>query len=438
MTLLKPSRLSRTHGLSAATLLAVVFLSGVTFASPDLSPGISAFEERRWPDAMDAFLMVLKDDPANPQAHAFVVLVTREMEAQRQSLNRQARLQILGNASRSLGDGKGDPTPIEQAIMATTLSDKKSQEDKWRSRCEEADMERQAGHLLVANDLIFQVLAENDAFPEAQRELSNLQSDIRRSLDTGAGVSILEHFALEGFYAYGQADYGQAAKSWAKLETLLNQSYMGTEAVRRAKALHFSAYYTVALQHVNEQKRLAELQSIFEDGIRLFQEKHFARALDYFRKLAVLEPDYPQLGFYLVQSEAGSDRERSERLGEEKRQQIDRDFQSGLAALEKEQLSEAEIKFEEVLNLDPTHSQAHAYLTMVRAEIRKRHDPQAAQMHYESGLIAYASGKLDEAMQEWNMAVRMNPEHEKALKALSKVQRELALNRQESPNETLP
>ncbi len=70
---------------------------------------------------------------------------------------------------------------------------------------------------------------------------------------------------------------------------------------------------------------------------------------------------------------------------------------------------------------------------MVQAEEKKRHDPKAAQMHYEAGLIAYASGKLDEAVREWNTAVRMNPQHEKALNALAKVQKELALGNQEAP-----
>jgi Tfp pilus assembly protein PilF len=109
-----------------------------------------------------------------------------------------------------------------------------------------------------------------------------------------------------------------------------------------------------------------------------------------------------------------------------------------LAALEKEQLLEAEQHFKTVLRLDPSHPQAHSYLTMVRAEMQKRHDPKAAQMHYEAGLVAYASGKLDDAMREWHMATRMNPEHEKALNALVKVQKELALNNQQATNETIP
>ena len=424
-------------GLLAFTLL-LFFPSSHLIAQPGLSCGVTAFEERKWSEAMDAFLETLQHDPTNAEAHAYINLIAREMEAERQAIVRSHRLQMLGAASRQLEETRRDAGPLQRAILATSQSEKIAQDEKWRSRCEEARMERQAGHLLAANDMVLQILSDNGSFPEAQRELSELQSQIRRTLDSGESASVMERFALEGFYAYGQADYATAATSWSKLRALLSQSYPGAESIQRAKDLRFPAYEKIAQDHVNEEKRLAELKALFDGGIHLFQEKHFTRALEEFRKLAVRDPEYPQLGYYLVQSEVASDRERTERLGEEKRQDIDRALQAGVAAMEKELLQDAGTEFEKVLKLDPGHPQARSYLDMVRAEMRKRHDPQAAQMHYEAGLIAYASGKLDEALREWNTAVRMNPHHEKALNALTKVQKELALNKQAMPDETLP
>jgi len=420
------------------TALTVFLVTTPALASPDLSRGMTAFEERKWSEAMDAFLEALHQDPTNMQAHAYINLIAREMETERQAIIRTHRLQMLGDASRQLEQNQQDPAPLQQAMLAASQSEKNAREEKWRSRCEEAHMERQAGHLLAANDLILQILVENESFPDAQRELSELQSQIRRTLDSGEGATVIDRFALEGFYAYGQADYAAAANSWGKLHTLLEQTYPSAQSARRAKDLHFPVYEKIAVDHVNEAKRLAELKTLFGSGLSLFQEKHFTRALEEFRKLAIRDPEYPQLGYYLVQAEVSSDHERTARLGEEKRQDIDRALQAGVAAMEKEQLQEAEIDFEKVLKLDPSHPQARSYLAMVRLETQKRHDPQAAQMHYEAGLIAYASGKLDEAMRDWNTAVRMNPRHEKALNALTKVQKELALNKQGMADETLP
>ncbi|HVO32444.1 MAG TPA: tetratricopeptide repeat protein [Elusimicrobiota bacterium] len=415
-----------------------IFLPLSTMAASDLSRGEAAFEERRWPAAMEAFLDVLRSDPTNTEAHAYINLIAREMESERQAIVRAHRLQMLDDASRQLELSRQNAAPLQQAILAASESEKNAQAAQWQARCEEGRMERQAGHLEAANDLILQVLAENNSFGEAQRELSEIQTALHRSIENGEGISVVERFALEGFYAYNDADYDAAAKTWGKLRTLLEQSYPGAEGERQAKDLRFPPYEKIAQDHVNETRRLADLKTLFDNGLGLFQQKHFTRSLEAFRKVAIRDPEYPQLGYYLVQAEAASERERAERLGEEKRREIDRAFESGVAAMEKENLSEAQADFERVLKLEPSHPQARSYLAMVRAEAEKRHDPRAAQMHYEAGLIAYASGKLDEAMREWQAAIRMNPDHEKAHNAMAKVQRELALNKKELTNETLP
>jgi Flp pilus assembly protein TadD len=420
--------MKRYYALIALPLL----LSSTLCAARELSRGINAFQERRWSDALNVFLESLRNDPSNPEAHAYVALIAREMEAQRQAIIRDHRLEMLGGASKRLEQSRQDSSLLAQAIIDTTQTEKRAQEKNWRSRCEEARIERNAGHLLLANDIVLKVLAENGSFPEAQRELSELQSQIRRLLDSQGGASIAERYALEGFYAYGQADYPAALAAWGKGRTLIEQSYPGTDGDHRIQDLHFTAYERIARGHTDEELRIAELKTLFEEGRMLFQQNRFTLALETFRKVAIRDPEYPQLGYYIVQTEAASENERSLRLGEEKRREIDQALQKGLDSLEKENLTDAEKNFEAVLRLDPTHSQAGSYLKMVRAEIQKRHDPKAAQLHYESGLIAYASGKLDEAMREWNMARRMNPQHEKALNALAKVQKELALNR-ESP-----
>ena len=136
--------------------------------------------------------------------------------------------------------------------------------------------------------------------------------------------------------------------------------------------MRFVPYEKIAESHTEEQKRIADLKDLFDGATELYQEKHFTRALEEFRKVAIRDPEYPQLGYYLVQAEAASEKERSQRLGEEKRLEIERAFQNGLAALEKEQLPDAEADFEKVLHLDPSHPQARAYLVMTQAEEERR------------------------------------------------------------------
>lgn len=52
-----------------------------------------------------------------------------------------------------------------------------------------------------------------------------------------------------------------------------------------------------------------------------------------------------------------------------------------------------------------------------------------AEKKYREGLILYAQGKSFEAIRSWEVAVRLNPSHEKAWKALGKVKDELDTNK---------
>jgi tetratricopeptide (TPR) repeat protein len=431
---IQASRSRWIPAFAGMTYWALVFggalASSPSSAATDLSQGITAWERHRWPEAMEVFLAALHQDPSNTEAHAYVTLLTREMEARRQAVLRDHRLRMLAEASQTLEKHQRDPSIVQQAYMATAQAENRAREDRWRARLEEAHTQRITGQLLSANDTVFQVLAENPSFPEAQRELSEIQSQIRQGLDSGAPCPVTERYALEGFYAFGQADYLAAVTAWTKARILVEQSERGVEAVQRLQNLHFTTYAKMAQARVEEAKRLTDLRALFEQGVNHFQEKRFARSLEEFRRLAIQDPEYPQLGYYLVQAEAGAEAERAERLGKENLQEMDRLLRMGLADFEKGQLPPAAQAFESVLHRDPAHPEARSYLAMVRAEMDRRHDPKAAQMHYEAGLIAYASGKLEEASREWHLAVRLNPELTKAQGALNKVQKELALYRE--------
>lgn len=406
---------------------------GTAFGQPEEARAVAAFEARRWPEAMTGFLNLLTVNPGNAKAHAYIELIARAMETERRAALENARLALLQEASDQLQKLEIDPTPVNRAAVETAKAGRAAEEERWLLRCEEARWERRMGHLMAAYDTLLQVLIENGGFAEAQRELSDLQSQSRRQLDHGAGLSIPERYALEGFYAYGQADYATAHTAWQKARSVLEQSYTPADAAHRLQTLRLSVYLADAKRRVDEDKRAAELKTLFDAALTLYHEKRYVRALDGFRALAIREPGYPQLGYYLVQTEAAAEKERAAKLGEEKHRQLEAALRLGLAALEHERYAEADRYFSQALLMDPGHAQARQYLAMARAETERRNDPKAAQQHYENGLIAYASGKLDEAMREWSMTLRMNPAHEKARKAAAKVRKELALYRDVPP-----
>jgi tetratricopeptide (TPR) repeat protein len=56
-------------------------------------------------------------------------------------------------------------------------------------------------------------------------------------------------------------------------------------------------------------------------------------------------------------------------------------------------------------------------------------DVQGADKKYTEGLVLYAQGKTEDAIRMWEIAIRLNPNHEKAGKAIEKAKEELDLNK---------
>jgi tetratricopeptide (TPR) repeat protein len=161
-----------------------------------------------------------------------------------------------------------------------------------------------------------------------------------------------------------------------------------------------------------------------------YQQQRFGESLQAFRELAMQDPEFPLLARRLVEAETAVEKQRSEHLSEQNRREVARLVQSAATFLEKEQYAEAETVLQQALRMDPSHPQAKTYLALAHAQTSRRYDPQAAEIHYETGIMEYASGKVDDAVREWRVALRLNPKHERAQIALAKTQRQLAYDRE--------
>jgi hypothetical protein len=394
------------------------------------SPGQQAFQAHRWLDALAFFLETLRQDPKNVEAHRYIPLAIKEIEAQNHAVVREMRLNMLNESSDRLEGYRLNAAPIKTAVADASHVEQRARDDRWTRWLEEAKVGRQLGHLLVANDLLLRIIAEKPGHPGAQQDLSLLQAEIRQALVTNTDLLVQERYALEGFYAYSQADLPAAASAWAKARAIVEQTYPPPQAAQQLVSLHFGEYAKLAEADVAEKTKEAKIQAMFARGVQLYQKRQFAQALDTFRQVAFAKPEYPQLAFYLVHAETGAEQERTRKLSEAKRQEVAALLEKGVGSMEHEQYADAQDAFQQVLALDGTNPSAKSYLTVIQAEVQRRHDPKTAQAHYEAGLIAYASGKLDEAAREWRIANRMDPQNEKAVNALSRVQKELAFSKE--------
>ena len=394
-------------------------------ASVELSRGVQAYHEERLKTALGHFIEVLQIDPANHAAQTYVKLIAQKLQERQARQAREEEVLILAATSKLLEDRRMDTSLIDQDLHQVVTTQAVREEAERHATCTEAQMEAQLGRLAVANDLVLQVIAQDPNNREAQQLLSDLQSQIRRSLDTRNDLTAAERHALEGFYAYGQADYASAAAAWGQARSALEQSLPAPEAEHQAALLHFASYEKIARAHVNEELEAARLRVLFGNGVAAYEKQDFKKALDSFRQVALANQTYPQLGQYLVQSEVAVERQRTSDLSDAKRQEAVQAFAKGMASLEKGDYAQAKSSFEAVLALDPDHPQARLYLQQIDSQKTRPTDPLAGQQHYEAGLMAFVGGDLEQAIREWHIALRFDPENPKVTSALNKVQREL-------------
>jgi len=418
----------------AGVLFGFLILSGrLGFAdtlNPALSQGIAEFEKRRWMAAMGNFLQVLATDPANKEAHAYLNLIAENIDSDQREQVRDIRLTLLTEASKRLGSNRQDTKAVDQAIAQNSQTEARHRQEALHAECVMAQMEDRLGHLAAANDMVLQVIAQDPGNAEAQRMLSDLQAQIHERIDAPGNLAPAERAALEGFYAYGQADYPVAADAWARARAALQKTVPPNHFSDELALLHFETYEKTALAYVGEKKHQQDEQALFSKGMTYYQKGSYALALASFKKLALINPEYPQLGTYLAQSEANIEKERTQRLTQDNRDRASDAYAKGLSALEKNQYPEARKAFREVLALDPSNPQAMSYLSVVETEMTRQHDPHAAQLHYETGLVRYASGKLEDAEREWRIAAQLDPENPKFVSAFNKARKELAMYRE--------
>lgn len=387
-------------------------------ASHALAQGREAFREKKWPEALGHFIQAVGEDPTSEGAHAYMRLALRELRLQQAHLQRTERMELLEAASQQASLSEHQAQQLQDAFIATRSAEQRRRQEGWQIACEEARLEMRGGRTLRAFYRALRVLSEEPSHDEARRLVGELQSVTHDQLRRPGAVTMEERYALSGFDAYSDADYSKALLDWEKAARVSGRTLPEVEPFRQ-----------VALLEVEQGQQRLRLKALFAKATDLFTRRKYFESLALFRQLAVLDPEYPQLAHALAQAEAAAERERTGRQSEERKTRIGDLFKQAVFELERNRYPEAQIHLQALLELDPTHPQALSYMGLVQAELRRRHDPKAAQHHYEVGLVAYASGKLEEAVREWRATLKLDPGHEKARNALAKTQKELALNR---------
>ncbi len=360
-----------------AFLLLCACVSAQAAPDPDFyKEGRAAFEAGNYLAAVDRLTEALLRSPGDPRSQTLLVAAGKKLIESRSlsKLSLDELQRLVDNASRELETRRHDlRRALAELKSAQRASEKGSAQETLRA-CRGVDM-------------LLEVTLGDD--PESRKVLDYVRSvcaNLEASLTSGVLVRPFDERRVAGYVAFCRSDWNGAAEAWGKAAALAPRDSHLKDLWETAKKRR---------DREEEQKREeARRNQAEQDHVRsLAEQKEY---MDRHRRLAL---DYQNNGQWVAAA------------------------QSWLA----------------VLKADPLDVQAKEALDRAGEQLRRqgfgaqpdggemRGDPVQAEQFYTLGLIRYADGDLNGAADEFEAALKRNPRHPYARKALERVREEQKL-----------
>lgn len=243
----------------------------------------------------------------------------------------------------------------------------------------EASRTLKNNQLITANDRFNQVLEIEPENEKAKKGIMEIQNQIRTRMVKGDFSSLQNRYYTEGFYYYNKKDYAKAVSSWERAQTL-EKSGISSSAFD-LQSYEIEEYVTRTKNLMTSKADKEKAKKSFDSGMSAYKNKRYSSATKYFREAFKLDPVLTEADKMLKESESAMQAEAS-------RKPIAKEDTPPSAALVQE-----------------------------------------SDKYYNQGLVFYASGQVEDAIKQWEVALRINPNHSKAKRALDKAKYDLEEDR---------
>ena len=206
------------------------------------------------------------------------------------------------------------------------------------------------------------------------------------------------------------------------------------------------------------RKRQETIEKHYFQGIDYYAEGEFKKAIKEWEKVLKVDRTHRGAKEYLKKARdkiaSANSRRRGRkptggRPGDEKTEVY---YRQGINYYLAGRFRDAIRQWQEVLKMEPAHKSAKEYIARAKERLKISEEEigysayeeeieeyikelekagtideekeELIAMHYQDGLVAYAHGDLSQAMKEWRIVLKLDPEHKKARRALIKLQAE--------------
>ncbi|MDE2293149.1 MAG: tetratricopeptide repeat protein, partial [Elusimicrobia bacterium] len=170
--------------------------------------------------------------------------------------------------------------------------------------------------------------------------------------------------------------------------------------------------YTIQL----EKSRLTDhlLHIVYENAYDLYRQGDFDGARELTSKILAMDPSFQDAA---ILQRAATELTGSAKPMLSERRLVDERFEEGMAFYRQGRLVEAQESWEEAVKLAPANLKARYWLSKVRGEL--------ADEHFRRGETAYRQHRLRDALDQWYAALLLKPRYPRLTQAISRAEAEL-------------
>ncbi|MDO9513468.1 MAG: tetratricopeptide repeat protein [Elusimicrobiota bacterium] len=327
--------------------------------------GEAAFKEGKYKEALDYFMQVIIADSGNAKARKYIKKSADEILRPRiEKINKQRQAMVF--EARTLIFARQKKYDVGALYAAAVKNYKKK-------------------NYIRASDNLRQIMNVSGGYKDTEKYFNQIESKMYKNSTMGASTDAETLSYAQGYIDWWSQQIQGAANEWEKCMALNPRNKEVKEYHGKAKEI-----LEMASRKEYQAEIEAKLKAVFEQGENLCGKKEYVDAIKKYENVISISEETPISTSLKWSADARLRIEYA--LGR---------LKELTAKARKTEEKQVEEKKPEVI------------------------DVKSAQRHYTSGLVAYAQGRLREAIREWELALRLNPGHEKARLALQKAKKEL-------------
>lgn len=288
----------------------------------------------------------------------------------------------------------------------------------------------------------------------SNKEISEFLNIARKRQQEEEAFEKAEVLYRDGLAQYNNGKINEAIKQLEEVIKLNPQH-------RKAQELLAKVREKAADIKKEERERMIRetVERHYFKGIDYYAEGQFNNAIKEWEEVLKIDPTHSGAKEYLNKArdkiaQVSSREKRKEGKARNAREEkIEVYYRQGINYYLAGEFKAAIGQWEEVLKMDPSHNGATGYIAKAKErlkisgegmgyseyqeeieeyvkELEKTGTTDAEKeeliaMHYQDGLVAYAHGDLSQALKEWQIVLKLDPEHKKARRAIIKLQAEM-------------